>query len=78
MEGNDGIDMIQGLPGYKYIEFSDTFDNLCSLSLDDKKYMLFGVVNNDKEDLMSLTREQVRKLLPYFQRFVDTGKLFEE
>jgi hypothetical protein len=60
--------------GFDIIEFLDRYGNGCSLqksSLATEDCIWLGV----NESRMHLTQGQVKALLPYLQRFVDTGEL---
>jgi hypothetical protein len=70
--------------GLRKILFEDDYKQKCSLiksnaALEDKIW--FGVDKDaDGKTVvarMHLTQEHVRNLLPYLQKFVDTGDLFE-
>lgn len=57
--------------GFSLIEFEDYYHHDCSLqeSSNIDPCIWLGVGNNR----MHLNQEQVKELLPYLQRFVDTG-----
>jgi hypothetical protein len=60
--------------GFDIIEFLDRYNNRCSLqksSLATEDCIWLGV----NESRMHLTQDQVKALLPYLQRFVDTGEI---
>lgn len=62
--------------GFKRVSFTDEYGIDCSLqegSKAGKACIWLGVEN--APDRMHLTQEHVRALLPYLNRFVETGKL---
>ena len=72
--------------GFQLIEFRDRYDAACSLqksSLAHEDAIWFGCNENSFHSTtgeplaprMHLTQEQVRELLPYLQRFAETGEL---
>lgn len=72
--------------GFDLLEFRDHYDAECSLqksSLATDDAIWFGP-NNPNPDCfhmttrMHLTRDQVKMLLPFLHRFVETGELTEE
>jgi hypothetical protein len=61
--------------GYDCVYFLDRYDIKCSLqksSINDPQCIWLGV---NKTGRMHLSREQVAELLPYLQKFVDTGEI---
>jgi hypothetical protein len=79
MKGSEFINIIDE-KGVSKITFDDDYKQKCSLqksnsAMDDKIW--FGVDKdiNGKAIVarMHLTQDQVRELLPYLQKFVDTG-----
>lgn len=71
--------------GFALIEFDDLYEQKCSLqksSIATTDAIWFGVDNTgdklggkDVNNRMHLNREQVKTLLPYLVRFVETGEL---
>lgn len=62
--------------GFVLIEFADEYGKACSLqesSLATRDCIWFGV--DDDGQRMHLTQEHVKALMPYLQRFVDSGAL---
>lgn len=62
--------------GFDLIEFTDRYDKECSLqksSLATEDAIWLG--RDSKEARMHLTQEMVAKLLPYLQKFVETGDI---
>ncbi|MCA3269227.1 MAG: hypothetical protein ACK5XX_05330 [Holosporales bacterium] len=63
--------------GFDIIEFLDRYGNGCSLqksSLATEDCIWLGV-DTEPPARMHLTQGQVKALLPYLQRFVDTGEI---
>lgn len=61
--------------GFDYLNFTDLYEKRCSLqrsSLATEDSIWLGV---DATGRMGLSREQVAELLPYLQKFVDTGEI---
>jgi len=61
--------------GFSRIEFKDRYNFDCSLqasSLAEEACIWLGV----EENRAHLTQEHVKKLLPYLQRFAETGEIF--
>lgn len=66
--------------GFAYLEFRDNDDQICSLqksSMATEDAIRFGVdrVDGSRSGRMHLTRDQAAQLLPYLQRFVETGEV---
>jgi len=65
--------------GFEITEFEDTYGVECSLQMsssaeEDKIWLGVNHVNVYR---MHLNREQVAELLPYLERFVETGRIHE-
>jgi hypothetical protein len=63
--------------GYRIVRWLDRYDNKCLLnesSLATEPCIWLGMAGGG----MHLTQQMVADLLPYLQRFVDTGKLAAE
>lgn len=65
--------------GFRIVRFFDRYDFACSLqesSLATEYAIWLGVdTENDSSNRMHLTQEQVSLMLPYLQRFVETGHI---
>jgi hypothetical protein len=77
--------------GFAFLSFMDRYKQVCSLqksSIATEDCIWLGVdigipkeLGGDGEKVnarMHLTRKQVKELLPYLQRFVETGELYEQ
>lgn len=65
--------------GFGLVNFTDKYDQSCSLqksSLATEDCIWFGVDNAAiTHPRMHLTQDMVKELLPYLQKFVETGEL---
>lgn len=66
------IEIKKSKRGNNYIEFEDTYEAECILKEDDDSIWLGKV-----DDKMNLDRERVKALLPYLQRFAETGSIID-
>lgn len=58
--------------GVDFFGFQDLHGRLCYLEISKNKTLAIGVYSTGG---MILSREQVADLLPYLQKFVDTGEV---